>query len=341
MNSKQGLTLGIAFGIASLLGCGGDTDGGKAGDSGFQDNVFVSTSDTTGTIELVVNEDDMPVGETSGFHVYVKNADGRPVKAINVACDSEEGVAILEPTQGNELTDETGQMSGRIGCERRGSLQLVCRLTTGGNKRDFHTIKCRGDVPEGFQGFPGAAGGGIGGGVAIDNDGQVRITAIGLQDEGSSTTIDTSAAVDVVQGLCGTPPSTDDPEPFFDTYAAIKVENNLRERFRFSYLTYSVANANRRGQTFQSQRYGLTGLSSSTLDANGDAQTIVVPVFKAFGGGKYFGNSPSSGESGLEISPLLGLRTVTFTLVGQTSTGQTVSVSGDFTGSFSNFDQCD
>ena len=143
-----------------------------------------------------------------------------------------------------------------------------------------------------------------------------------------------------MQDLCGTPPSADDPEPFFDTYAAIRVENNLRERFRFSYLTYSVANANRRGQTFQSQRYGLTGLSSSTLDANGDTQTIVVPVFKAFGGGKYFGNSPSSGESGLEISPLLGLRTVTFTLVGQTSSGETISISGDFTGSFSNFDNC-
>lgn len=324
---------------ALLVGCNGDTDGGRASGSGFRDDVFVSDDTTTGSITLQVEDPELQVGETSGFLVFVKNADGQPVSGTNVVCDSEEGVAIIEPTQGNEITDDIGAISGRIGCERPGSFQLACRLSTGANKRDLFGVKCRGEVPADFQGFPGAAGGGLGGGVAVTNDGQVRITAISVQEDTLSTDTDFDASIDVVQQTCESG-STVEPEPFFDTYAAIKIENNLREKVKLSYVEYSVPNANRRGQTFNSQRLGVTSFASSTLDANGDIQTIVLPVFKAFGGSKYFGNAPGSGESGLEIAGNLGLKTITFTVVGQTSSGKSVSISGDVTVSFSNFDNC-
>jgi hypothetical protein len=325
---------------ALLVGCNGDTDGGKASGSGFRDDVFVSDETTTGSITLQVVEPEIQIGETSGFFVFVKNADGQPVRATNVVCDSEEGVAIIEPTQGNEITNDQGEISGRIGCERPGSFQLACRLSTGANKRDLVDIKCRGEVPADFQGFPGAAGGGLGGGVAVTNDGQVRITSISVQEEELSSDTRFDASVDVVQQTCEDGETTE-PEPFFDTYVAIRIENNLREKVRLSYVEYSVPNANRRGATFNSQRLGVTSFASSTLDANGDVQTLVLPVFKAFGGGKYFGNAPGSGETGLEIASNLGLKTITFTVVGQTSSGKSVSISGDVTVSFSNFNNCE
>jgi hypothetical protein len=334
------LKAAVVIGTVSCIGCSGDTDGGKGADVGFRDDVFVSDENTTGTIDLVVKEEEVDIGDTTGFIVTVKNADGRPVQGINVVCDSEQGVAIIEPTQGNEITDSDGTMSGRIGCERPGSFQMVCRLSTGANKRDFFGVKCRGEVPADFQGFPGAAGGGLGGGVAITNDGEVRITGISLQEGQLSSTLEADQSIDVVQDACESGDETE-PEDFFDTYVSIRVENNLREKVGFQYLTYEVPNANRRGRTFQSQRIGLTSFVSSTLDANGDTQTIIVPVFKAFGGAKYFGNAPGSGDSGLEISSSTGLRTVNFTLVGQTSSGQTVAADAAVTASFSNFDNCE
>lgn len=340
MRTNKLFTSALSVALLSLVSCSGDTDGGKAGGvDDFRDDVFVSDDTTTGTISLEVLEPEIQIGETSGFFVFVKNADGRPVQGINVACDTEEGVAIIEPTQGNEITNEAGEVSGRIGCERPGSFQMVCRLSTGANKRDFFSVKCRGEVPADFQGFPGAAGGGLGGGVAITNDGQVRVTSVTVQ-EGDDSAEDTDASIDVVQQTCGTGES-EEPEPFYDSYVFLKIENNLREKVQLSYVSYSVPNANRRGQTFTSQRYGVTGFASSTLDANGDVQTISLPVFKAFGGSKYFGNAPGSGENGLEIASNLGLRTVTFTVVGQTSSGKSVSLSGDVTLSFSNFNGCE
>lgn len=340
MRTNKLFTTTLSLALVSLVSCSGDTDGGKAGGVGdFRDDVFVSDDTTTGTISLEVVEPDIQIGETSGFFVYVRNADGRPVQGINVACDTEEGVAIIEPTQGNEITSEQGEISGRIGCERPGSFQMVCRLSTGANKRDFFGVKCRGEVPADFQGFPGAAGGGLGGGVAITNDGQVRVSSVSVQ-EGEGSTDSTDASIDVVQQTCGTGDS-EEPEPFFDSYVSLRIENNLREKVQLSYVSYTVPNANRRGQTFSSQRYGVTSFASSTLDANGDIQTITLPVFKAFGGSKYFGNAPGSGESGLEIASNLGLRTVSFTVVGQTSSGKSVTLGGDVTLSFGNFDGCE
>jgi len=337
--------IALALGAVVLGGCvGGDTDGGKAKDqTPFQDDTFVSSSDTTGTIHVEVNDTELTIGETSGFHVQVDNANGEPVPNINIACDSEVGVAIIEPLRGFELTDEGGFMSGRIGCERPGSFQFLCRLTTGANLRDFVSIRCKGDVPAGFQGFSGAAGGGLGGGVQINDDGDVRIVEIGFHDDGNLSASDNplDASVDVVQTAdCDTSTAKLEPEPFFDTYINLKVENNLTEKVQFQYLTYSIPNADTRGNSFTSQQLGLTRNSQSTLDANGDVKNIVIPVFKAYNGGKYFGNPPTSGTRSTQIDNGLGLRTVTVNVFGATSSGKPVKISAQTTASFSNFDRC-
>jgi hypothetical protein len=230
-------------------------------------------------------------------------------------------------------------MSGKIGCERPGSYQMVCRLTTGGNLRDFQGIKCRGDVPAGFQGFPGAAGGGLGGGRQVNDNGGVNVVEVGFIDNGqlSLSDVNVDASIDISQDSdCDNNATTVDPEPFYDTYVNIKVENNLQEKVTFSYLTYSVRNVDGRGETFTSREIALTRESDSTLDANGDTKNIVVPVFPAVNGGKYVGNPSGSGHRITQT----GLRTVTFTLVGETGSGERITRTATATASFNDYNRC-
>ncbi len=153
----------LLCGLALTIGCGGNTHGGE---EEFGSSDFPSGTDATGKVEVRVNDDDMNVGDRSGFHVFVYDGNGAPVQNIQVLCDSELGVAILEPTTGREMTGQFGDISGVIGCASPGSYQFGCRLPLGGNKRQFVTIKCRGT---GNAPFPGAAGGGIGGGSIVGN----------------------------------------------------------------------------------------------------------------------------------------------------------------------------
>jgi hypothetical protein len=347
MNMKRRLTLGVVIASAAVLGAcsGGDTDGGKASDVGFDDDVFVSGPDTTGSITVDVVEPEMEIGETSGFIVSARNASGQPVRNIQVACDSERGVAIIEPLRGFELTDDNGTMSGRIGCERPGSFQFVCRLTTGANRRAFVGVKCRGEVPAGFQGFPGAAGGGLGGGVQVNDDGEVRIVEIGFDDDGSIDTGEPSVdvSVDTIQTPDCTPSTTEaDPEPFFNTYVNIKVENNLSEKVRFSTLRYSISNLNDAGEDFSSRPLSLVRESGSTLDANGDTKNIIVPIFVAKTQAGFAGLRKAPAD-GTQVGPYIeveGLRTINFVLEGENASGDVVSVRASTTVSFANIDRC-
>ena len=163
----------VGIGLAIIIGCGGGqgaTDGGSGAQPDFRDDQFIAGDTTTGSMSLSLSRGSLGVGDTSPFTVSVVNASGKPVSNINVACDSERGVAIVEPSRGFEMTNSSGVMSGVIGCESPGSFQMVCRLSVGANRRKFAQVTCTGDVPAGFQGFPGAAGGGLGGGVQ-NNDG--------------------------------------------------------------------------------------------------------------------------------------------------------------------------
>ncbi|RIL12175.1 MAG: hypothetical protein DCC75_00895, partial [Proteobacteria bacterium] len=161
------------IGILALAGYGcsggGDTDGG---DENFEGTGFVATDDAAGGLTLTVDQTTLSISEVSGFSVDVFDASGDPVAGLEIACDTEQGLAIVEPNTGFELTDSSGHMSGKVGCESPGSYQMACRLPIGGNKRKFETIRCSGDIPTGFSGFPGAAGGtlgvGTGGGGSAD-----------------------------------------------------------------------------------------------------------------------------------------------------------------------------
>src|SRR5690349_17352826 len=96
------------LGLAGLLaGCAGNTSGGGDDGSG---GVFVATPESVGTIEMQVCSD-LEVSGTCGLSVGVKNAAGQPVTDMPVVCDTEQGLALIEPTTGRELTDSIGAVS--------------------------------------------------------------------------------------------------------------------------------------------------------------------------------------------------------------------------------------
>jgi len=328
--------------IVALCGClggQGSTDGGSGADGNFRDDVFVSDETTTGGMNLEIENASIPVGDTSSFFVTVKNARQQPVSNINVVCDSEQGVAILEPSSGYSLTNAEGVMSGVIGCEAPGSLQLVCRLSVGANRRQFASVRCTGDVPSGFQGFPGAGGGGLGGGVQTNDDGDVRITAAEFLDQSNlSSDATASSSIDIVQSSdCNNDGTANDIEPFYDTYVRLTVQNNLIETVRFEYLQYRISDVDGRGTVFTSKRLGLSVESdASSASGGGGSTTFTVPVFKAFGGGKFVGDP--LGEGLQIVNP--ALLTTRFTLVGETSSGEAVELTARTTASFSNFNRC-
>jgi len=336
----------VGAGILGFVGCQGNTDGGSAASPDYEDGVFVGDETSTGSIRVQLVHSHLAVGETTGFKVTVTDSKGQPIPDTRVICDSEKGVALIEPTSGYELTNGEGVMSGVIGCAAPGSYQMVCRLSVGANRRQFVSVGCTGDVPSGFTGFPGAGGGGLGGGTQSNDDGEIQITDAGFDDDGTSasTTVPTDASVDIVQEAdCNVSTTTLDTEPFYDTYAVLNVENNLQERVTLLYLECSVTGVDGSSNTADCGTIGLTRSSNSTLEANNDSAIIQVPVFKAYNGGKYVGN-PTSG-TGTRITSS-GLFTVSFRLYYQRASDaggdgtDLPYITASATASFGNVNRC-
>lgn len=339
------------LGVLGCLGGQGSTDGGSGADGNFREDVFVSDDISTGTVELEVQNPSLGIGETSPFTARVLNARRQPVKQINVVCDSEEGIAIIEPQRGYELTTDSGVVSGVIGCEAPGSFQMVCRLSVGANKRKFASVQCSGEAPSGFTGFPGSAGGGLGGGSQTDgNGGSVRITNIAFRDGPSQET--STSSIDIFFGSQDCDPSTDGTqfEFFTDTKALITVKNDGTQAVIFNTLQYVFkgfrvdaetdgdGNPQYVPQDFSSREIGITYESESTTEV-GSESTFTVPVFKAYGGGKWVGD-PEVPGAGAPIEND-GIRTVIFTLRGETVLGEPVEVTGRTSAAFGNYNGCE
>jgi hypothetical protein len=328
------ITLG---GLAILVGCSGGTSNDPT-NSDYEGSEFVATDSSVGSITLDVLQTTLGVGEVSGFMVTVRNSNGAPVENIQVACDTEKGLALIEPTTGRELTNSNGQMSGKVGCEVPGSLIVGCRLPIGVNRRQFVTMKCEGPVPSGFTGFPGAAGGGLGsGGVSVPDDGGdaggsgtsgIRMTSIETYDEGAMCSGAASVTIDVVQSVC----SDSSSEPFYDSSVSLDVVNNSNVTVRFDYLRYSVSGSDGSGTVFTSSNIGLIG--DLEISPNGGTKSFCAPFTRGGDGGKRF-----IGGSSL-IPSSYGVRNITFTLYGSTETGDSVVISGTNSVYFNNYNRC-
>ncbi len=344
---KQVARFGVALATASLVllmaACSGDTDGGDANDDEVSESTFVSDSSTTGSISLNVGTTSLAVASTTGFLVNVTDSTGAPVPDIRVACDTESGLAIIEPTTGIEATSGTGVMSGVVGCEAPGSFQMGCRLPIGANKRVFETIICRGDIPEGFTGFEGAGGGSLFGGTAVPENGGaggtstdgVVIDSVYFDDGGESPTnsIDT-----IFNSDCDGDGTPDDPESFTDAYVEFKIRNDSNKAVRIANYRFSVPQATGSGTArYTSPRQALAGSSDGTVvvPANG-GEITVRGLFAQFAGAsdKRFAGSSS------DIPSSLGFRNVSFTLFGSNDDGDNFTLQITAGASFSGFDRC-
>lgn len=336
LNLRTALLAPLAFGALFFVGCSGDTDGGSAGQQNIADGVFVSTDDTVGTIDLNLSASKLAVSRTAGFSVAVRNANGAPVPNIRIACDTEQGLALIEPNTGVEMTDAGGNMSGVLGCAAPGSFQIGCRLPIGANKRQFQTVVCTGDVPAGFTGFPNSGGGGLFGGVDTTDDGSsggvgagnVRVTAISFSDGGqdNTTSIDTTMNPD-----CDGDPGTNDPETFTDTRVTFTLVNEGNQELQLVSFNFSVPNSNAAGTTFTSSQINFQG--ALAVPANGGSVQASSEFLRGAGGQKTFYNS------GTPIS-VDGFRNVTFRIRVRNEFGDTGEVTVRTNLSFGPFNRC-
>ena len=333
--------LAIGFVIAALSGCsGGSTDGGSATDGGFSGTEFVADESSTGKLVVDVNSDSFGVGDTEGFSVKVTDVTGRPVANLRISCDSEQGLAIVEPNTGSELTDENGQMSGRVGCAAPGSHLFGCRLPLSGQARKLMRIVCEGPTPENFTGFPNAAGGGLGGGVgAPGNGGQpggaltdVNIKQLIFRDDGTEVS---TKSIDVFQASdCDGEDETFDPEPFFDTEFTASFQNDSNSTVKIVSYRITVDNA--------------TGDGTATYRSPSFAVGTVIPPNGGIGSA--FGILARAGSVSSETNkhfvgsssdiPSLITRSVTVSFVIEDSEGNQTTKSLSVVLAFGNYDRC-
>ena len=334
-NLRTGLLssgLVIAAGAVLALfagGCSGNTDGGSAADADYSGSEFIGTDANTGTMTLSVNQTDLSVADTSGFRVTVKNAAGNPVPNIRVSCDTEGGLALIEPTTGSEITDGNGQISGVVGCEAPGSLVMACRLPVGVNRRKFVTLRCAGPVPVGFGGFPDSAGGGLGtGGVGTgDSTAGLGITSITFSDAGEENTL----GIDLAPGYCDDAMTVG--EPWTDALVTIEVVNNSSQDVHFGTMTYTVPEATGEGTSdYTTPAIAVTG--DAAVSANGGTASFTFIFMEGTNNGKEW-----VGGSGAPLDDL-GVRSIFFELTGQSGLGEEINVSSSQAARFDNYNNC-
>ena len=332
-------SLSVTVIAATLVACSGNTGGGEdnGNGTGFDPG-------DAGSLSFTLNDADMQVSESTGFIVAVKDASGNPVPDIRITCDTEVGLALIEPNDGSQVTDGGGLMSGRLGCEQIGSFRVGCRLPVGAGRREFATVSCRGPIPNGFSGFPNAGGGGLGGGSGEDplND-DVRVVGISLFDFGNVESgfgsgtgdlqIDTNRIFD-----CDDSATTITPEDFFDTVIGIDVENFAAQAVNFSKLSFRVANSDGAGAQLNSAEFALINsdeVPGQKSDGSPGTKRFIGFMTKVGSAGKELVGASSVLPSDNWIS------NVTFRLTGVSTSGDEVIITKRVAIAFGTYDRCD
>ena len=339
----------VACSLLLFAGCTGNTSGTDNDADTLVGTEFVADS-SVGTVVLNIVSKVLGVGDTTGFSVEVKNGAGEPVANLRVTCDTERGVAILEPNTGGgtALTDDSGIVSGVFGCELPGSHRVVCRGPVGVNFRSFDTIVCRDPVPDGFAGFGETEGGTLGGGTAINDDAGVggadvdglSIESIALFDGGDPNAGETgSLVIDTSQNDCDTTGSDPEPEDFGDATAEINLVNDTNSSVVVVSYRFTVENVN--GNTLNSGTISLPQTAISALAEGGG--TAKLTVLLAFANGAALGGSSKTfaGPNGVVVPVSLGSRNVRFSVTLRTQDGDTVTLRRSIGALFASVNRCD
>ena len=274
--TKLGLLLLVSLAVV-LGGCNrGDSDGGDAVEDDAGIGVQFVGDGGAGATLAITAPSRLGVGATSGFSVMATDSAGAPLGFIRIFCESERGIAILEPSSGGtafEMTNSRGFMSGVVGGLTPGSYILECRGPLESQLVARAEIVITGSVPEGFVGFPGAAGGNLGGGLLIDetpdpDTGGLRIAAVNFTDAGGTGPF---GPIDTVQGTCD--PGDDDTfgtaddelEPFTFTNYEITLNNDSFERLFVGTVAFTINDGRPATIPTQSKTVELPPRSSGSL----------------------------------------------------------------------------
>ncbi len=305
----------LAGAVVALAGCsGGSTSSNEEANGG--DGAYVPGA-SSGSITYSVEQTSIPVGSTSDFVVSVRGQDGDPSEGVSILCDSENGVAIIEPSIGSELTNGSGSMSGVIGCEKPGSFRTAC-WGPALNRTANVFIKCTGDIPSGFTGFANAAGGNLGGGVATPDDpaggsGGTSVSALTLISAVEVTDVrdEATVAIDVTASTCA---EEGQEELFGPDLVSFTIQNNSASRVTCSTWSMTIPDpwpADVSLGDYESPDFG----STTVVDPNGGTGTMTGFLTEANLVGKFIAGTDTS-NAGLRLtsSPSAGVRTVTFTI---------------------------
>lgn len=196
------LAVALSVLFAAAIGCQGDTDGGDGAEFAAPGEMYVSDGGAGARLEMGLGGDDniIATAQRESFWVRAYDPQGAPLPFIRIFCESERGIAILSPSSGGTAfasTSPGGHMSGEIGGLYEGSWIMECRAPEGFNLVVRMLVIVRGDIPEGFTGWEGAAGGNMGGGLIVDQPGQdvqitnIVITKVSDSQDNEVTNIDT------------------------------------------------------------------------------------------------------------------------------------------------------
>lgn len=230
----------LTLSVMSLTACSKGDTSSPGNDSGLGDQ-FVSDGGAGATLLInIVGGNRIPVGSTAPFTVTALDPQGNPLAFIQIFCESESGIAIIEPSSGGvafEMTGADGVMSGIIGALTPGSYVMQCEANNGFGLIDRVSVVNTGDVPPGFAGFPGAAGGNLGGGVIIDDSGTqtVSLSSFTLMRNGEEV-----STVDTERGLCLSSSGVCTVEPFGSTSWAIGISNGLLQRIVSASVSFDI-----------------------------------------------------------------------------------------------------
>ncbi|MCB0324592.1 MAG: hypothetical protein KDD69_13510 [Bdellovibrionales bacterium] len=324
--SFVGVVVGASMACA-FLACdgGGDTDGNP--DSVGVGDQFVDNGGAGSTLRITANGP-IPVGGRIDFLVTATDPSGLPLSNIRLNCESEHGIAIIEPSRGGvafEHTNVNGIMSGVLGGVAPGSYLLECRGPQGFNLQDRISLLVTGDVPEGFDGFPGAAGGNLGGGTIVevpDEDLTVRqVQIVTVSGEPARNGI-----VDIsFNGDCDGDPTTVDPEDYgFDNFQ-MTITNQRDDRAFVNSVTISIPSL---GISATQQLGGLVIPDNAEVD--------LVGTFTEFPAGSSVKVIAGSGGPAVPT----GTYNVTFTVRGSTGSGDSFTLQQNAAVTFGAVDNC-
>ena len=321
------------------VGCntGGDTDGGPANDDTLPGGQFVSDGGAGGSLSISLTGPLTTAG-TTGFFVTATDPSGAPLAFIRIFCETEKGIAILEPISGGtsfEHTGPDGVMSGLLGGLVPGSYILECRAPEGFNLVAREQIIIRGSVPDGFVGFPGATGGNLGGDRLVDrtpdeDDGAVRISSVTISDGGDAVP---GGPIDLVQSICdigtdgisGT--SDDEIEPFFFTRYSLTIANDSPERVFIGSLTITISD-------------GRPATSSQvvTVEVPPGGSAVIDGLLTDLVVSGTIGGSKTLAGSSFVLLP--GTFPVTIALSGTDESGSSISLTDSFSLTFDSVNNC-